>query len=172
MKTADCKKGLGKRNHSFRDPRCRTRGTQNTAAAFSLIEVMISIVVLSVVFVGFYLNLSQGFASAEVSRENLRATQILEQQMETIRLYTWDQINSNGYVPTNFTVALDPTGTTSNGLIFTATTVITNAPVTEAYSNNLVLVTTTLTWTSDNGNRHTRKMSTLVSEYGLHNYYY
>jgi prepilin-type N-terminal cleavage/methylation domain-containing protein len=172
MKTADCKKGLDKRNHSFRDPQCRTRATQNAAAAFSLIEVMISLVVLSVVFVGFYLNLSQGFASAEVSRENLRATQILGQQMETIRLYTWSQINTAGYVPTNFTVALDPTGTTTNGLVFTATTLITNAPMTEAYASSMVQVTTTLTWTSENGNRHTRKMSTLVSEYGLHNYYY
>ena len=137
-------------------------------------EVMVVVLVISVTFTGFYLCLTQGFATTEVSRENLRATQLLQQQMETIRLYTWSEINSNGFVPATFTAPFNPVGGQStNGPVYTGSIVITNAPLTETYASNLVLVTVTLNWTSGNGNiPHARQMSTLVSQYGLHNYYY
>ncbi len=128
---------------------------------------------ISTVFAGFYLCLSQGFATTEACRENMRATQILAQQMETIRLYTWSQINSNGFIPASFTVPFNPLGTQStNGPVYTAQIAITNAPMTEPYASNHVLVTVTLNWTSGNNQQHQRQMSTLVSQYGLHNYYY
>lgn len=147
---------------------------------FTLVEVMVAVIILAAVFVGFYVNLKQGFASVETSRENLRATQIMEQQMETIRLYTWSQINSNGYVPTSFTSAFTPdtNGLTRshwvNNLVYTGTvTISANTGMTESYAADHVLVTVSLTWHSDaNNTTNSAKMSTLVSKYGLHNYYY
>ncbi len=128
---------------------------------------------IGTVFTGFYLCLSQGLATTEVSRENLRATQILAQQMETIRLYTWGQIQSNGFIPASFTAPFNPTGTQStNGVVYTAQIAITNAPMTESYASNHVLVTVTLNWTNGNNQQHQRQMSTIVSQYGLHNYFY
>ena len=38
-------------------------------------------------------------------RENLRATQILQERMEPIRLYNWDQINTANFIPASFTEA-------------------------------------------------------------------
>jgi len=142
--------------------------------AFTLIEVLVAMVAIGVVFSGFFLCLSQGFATTEAARENLRATQILEDQMETIRLYTWSQINSNGFIPTNFTTPFSPTGTQStNGLVYYAQILITNAPMVESYASNFVLVTVTLNWTNGNNDlTHQRQISTIVSEYGLHNYFY
>jgi hypothetical protein len=43
--------------------------------------------------------------------------------------------------------------------------------MTEAYSTNHRLVTINLNWTSA-GIIHQATMSTLISQYGLHNYYY
>ncbi|MGA2656250.1 MAG: prepilin-type N-terminal cleavage/methylation domain-containing protein [Verrucomicrobiota bacterium] len=141
--------------------------------AFTFIEVMVAVLVIGSVFTGFYLCLSQGFATTEASRENLRATQILEQQMETIRLYTWSQINSNGFIPASFTAPFNPVGTQpTNGLVYTAHIAIANAPMAESYASNHVLVTVTLNWTNGNNQPHQRQMSTIVSQYGLHNYYY
>jgi prepilin-type N-terminal cleavage/methylation domain-containing protein len=148
---------------------------------FTLVEVLVAVFILAAVFVGFYVNLKQGFAAVEASRENLRATQILEQQMETIRLYTWSQINSNGFVPTSFTSAFTPDTNglstshySTNALVYTgAVTISTNVSMTESYASNFVLVTVALTWRSDVVNvTNSRQMSTLVSQYGLHNYYY
>ena len=141
---------------------------------YTLIEVMISVTVVAVAFVGFYLCLSQGFVTTEVSREDLRATQLLQQQMETIRLYTWDQVNSNGFIPATFTAPFNAVGTSStNGPVYTGTITIGSAPMTESYASNHVLVTVVLTWNSGKSNQqHSRQMSTIVSQYGLHNYFY
>jgi prepilin-type N-terminal cleavage/methylation domain-containing protein len=147
----------------------RTRAQRH---AFTLVEVMVSLVVLVVVFSGFYLCLSVGFAIAKVSRENLRASDLLQQQMEIIRLYTWSQINSNGFVPSTFTAPLDASSSAgNNGPVYSGQIVITNAPMSESYSNDHRLVTVTLTWNSG-GVQRARQMSTLVSQFGLHNYYY
>lgn len=141
--------------------------------AFTLMEVMVAVTVVTVAFTGFYLCLSQGFATTEVSRENLRATQILAQQMETIRLYTWSQINSNGFIPSTFTASFDPLLQSTNGPVYTGTITIGSAPMVEFYKTNHVYVTVKLTWNSGNGQiPHSRTMSTLVSQYGLHNYFY
>lgn len=43
----------------------------------------------------------------------------------------------------------------------------------ESYASSCVLVTVTLNWTNGPNNlTHQRKMSTIVSQYGLHNYFY
>jgi Tfp pilus assembly protein PilV len=132
---------------------------------------MVAVLVFSVVFIGYYMSLTQGLSTMQTCRENLRATQLLMQQMETIRLYTWDQINSNGFVPPTFTAQFDPTRSQSYPT-FNGSITITNAPMTESYAGNHVYVTVNLSWTSYNKEKHSRQMSTVVSQYGLHNYYY
>ena len=78
--------------------RTAARGT----VAFSLIEVMIAMLVTIVMFVSLYLGFAQGFGVIQLARENLRSTQVMEEKTETIRLYTWEQINSNSFIPTTF----------------------------------------------------------------------
>lgn len=151
--------------------------------AFTLIEVCVAVTIVGIVFVSLYLALSGGFAIIQATREDLRATQILQEKMETIRLYTWEQINSNGFIPTNFTAPFYATnlasvsgdasyGTSVAGLTYTGRVTITNIVMNDAsYSNDLRLVTITLGWRSSNRN-HTRDISTYVSHYGLQSYIY
>ena len=136
---------------------------------FTLIEVMIGVVILAVGFASLYLGFSQGFAIIQVARENLRATQVLQEKMETIRLFAWPDI-TNAPSSTNFTAAFYPlAGSGNQGITYHGTRIITNAPVSESYSNDLRLVIFQLTWTSGRIQRQ-REMRTLVSHYGLHNY--
>lgn len=147
--------------------------------AITLAEVMISVFVLALVFVGFYVNLKQGFASVEQSRENLGATQVLNQTMEGIRLYTWGELNSNGFMLTNFTISMNPDTNglskehyTSSNQVYTCTVTISPSGMSESYATNLELVTATVTWVSDvNHITNSRSMSTYYSIYGLHNYF-
>jgi type II secretory pathway pseudopilin PulG len=136
--------------------------------AFTLIEVMTSFLLIGGMALTLYVGMGQGFAVIQLARENLRATQILQEKMETIRLVAWDQLNTKGFVPVNFSAPFDET---EGGLIYTGTVIITNAPFTESYSSDLRLVVADLTWMSGNVPRH-RSMRTLVSEYGLQNYIY
>jgi prepilin-type N-terminal cleavage/methylation domain-containing protein len=138
-------------------------------SGFTLAEVMIGVFVMAIMFVGLYLGFSQGFGIIQVTRENLRATQILQEKMETIRLFTWDDL-AGAANPYAFTAPFYPLGGTgSQGVIYTGTRTISSAPVSESYSNDMKLVTVQLTWTSGKVQRQ-REMKTLVSRYGLHNY--
>lgn len=147
-------------------------GFRIPCAGFSLVEVMVAVSVSGVVFLSLYAGMSSGFAVAQLARENLRAGQILQEKMETIRLYTWQQINTAGFIPTNFTDSFNCGATQStSGLTYTGTVTIAAAPMTEAYSNDLRLVTVEVRWASAKISRR-REMTTLVSQYGLQNYIY
>jgi len=141
-------------------------------AAFSLIEALVAVAIVGLVFVSLYAGISSGFAVARVTRENLRATQILQEKMETIRLYTWEQLTTPNFVPTNFYEGFYASGTNNGGLTYTGRVVIANAPLTtEAYSNNMKQVAITVTWRSGDVLR-TREMTTLSAKHGLQNYIY
>lgn len=139
--------------------------------AFSLVEVLVAMAIVGITFVSLYTGISSGFGVLSVARENLRATQVLLEKMETLRLYNWSQINSNGFIPPTFTAPYYPRGNTNSGLVYQGTMTITNAPATETYSNDLRVVILKVSWTSGRVVRQ-REMQTLVSRYGLQNYIY
>lgn len=139
--------------------------------AFTLMEVMVAILAVAVSIVSLYTGLSCGFAAVETSRESLRATQVMLEKLETVRLYSWSQLNTPGFMPTNFSAPFNPATNATGGFNYQGTITVANAPVSEGYSNDLKQVTVTVTWTAANVSR-TRSMSTLVSQYGLQNYIY
>lgn len=144
------------------------------SAAFTLTEVLVGVAISAVVFVALYLGFSGGFGVIQLSRENLRATQILQDKMETIRLYNWDQITSNGFIPATFTApfyATNSDSTAGGGLIYYGVMTITNAPIAEKYSNDLRMAVVQIVWTNGAVARR-REMRTFVSRYGMQNYVY
>ena len=139
----------------------------------TLVEVMVAMAVLGFMMVALYAGFSSGFAVVRVSRENLRATQILAEGMEVARLYNWDQVvNQPGYIPATFTAPFYANGQTNagtGGFLYTVTVSVTNAPISEAYSKDLRMIQINLTWKSGNITRN-RQMNTFVSQYGMQNY--
>ena len=108
----------------------------------------------------------------QLARENLRATQILQERMETIWLYNWDQLNTPGFVPTSFEAPFYPVGgQAGQGLTYKGAVAIEPSGVTESYANDLRKVTVRVNWVSGSATR-AREMSTMVSRYGMHNYIY
>ncbi len=94
-------------------------------SGFSLLEALIGMTVVGVVFVSLYAAMASGFSMTALARENLRATQILTEMGETFRLYTWTQITTPGWVPTQFTATYSPydeTSVTNTSVTMTAKT--------------------------------------------------
>lgn len=145
------------------------------SAAFTLIEVIVGVALMAILSATLYAGLSYGFAEIRLSREEERATQVLAERMEVVRLLSWDQlVNLPGYVPTNFTDSysvLNPSNAPSNAFIYSGTVLVTNPPLSETYTSDLRMVQITLKWTSGN-QTHKRAMTTYVSRYGLQNYVY
>ena len=143
-------------------------------SAFTLIEVMIAVGVMGIMMVTLYGGFTFAFAETRLARENVRATQILQEKMEVVRLYNWDQlVNTPGYVPTTFTAALygsNPTNSTGN-FTYSGTVVVTNAPITETYSGDLRMIQIQVSWKSG-GIIRKRQMTTFVCQYGLQKYVY
>lgn len=141
------------------------------SAAFTLIEVMAAVFVFAIVLVTLFGSFTAGFAVVEAAREDLRATQILVQQTEAVRLCTWGQMTNY-----SFTAYYDPQSAISSGILYTGT-LTTNAansiPSSASYSPNICLVTVNLTWTNYTLKSpivHTRQMQTQVARYGIQNY--
>jgi type II secretory pathway pseudopilin PulG len=150
-----------------------SRGTKRLSA-FSLIEATVSVALFSMVAAGVFATVTQSVSEIGAIQENMRATQIIQDQMEGIRLYTWEQINSNGFISTTFSAPYYPTnsaGATANTFNYTGTITIANVAMTENYAADHKAVTVKVNWTRE-GVSHSRSVTTLVSHYGLHNYYY
>ncbi|MCX6902861.1 MAG: hypothetical protein NTW03_05180 [Verrucomicrobia bacterium] len=137
--------------------------------AFTIVEVCFSMAMAAIMFIALYAGLESGFAMMRLARENTRATQIMIEKMETIRLYTWDQINSNGFIPNNFSVAYYPMGGSNCGVIYNGVLTITNVPFNTSYAGNMRKVIVTLNWQTGSTPR-SRTLSTYVARYGLQNY--
>ena len=154
----------------------RQKNKQLTArgqSAFTLTEAVVSAGLAGIMFISLLGGFSSGFALIRGNRENSRATQILLEKMEMLRLYNWDQItgtDTNTFVPTNFTARFYPESG-NNGFLCTGTVAMATAPIAETYASDLKSVKISLTWTSGNM-AHARSMTTYVSKYGLQNYIY
>ena len=136
-------------------------------------EVMLAVVIVGVEFVSLYVAISQGFAVVQSARENLRATQIMQEQVEIVRVLDWDKVITTPS-PWSFNANFYPAGgTNSQGLTYLGSIAVTDAPVPAAYSTDMRLVVVSLAWTNGANSRimRNRELRTLVSRYGLHNYY-
>jgi len=95
------------------------------------------------------------------------------EKFETIRLYSWDQINTAGFIPQTFQAPFCAVGNNTNqsGIVYHGKVEISPAPLSESYQGNVKQVKITLTWTSGQLQRQ-REMQTFVARYGLQNYIY
>jgi len=148
---------------------------QKPAQAFTLVEVLVSVSIVAFLFTALFLGIAFCFSVTRFERENLRATQIVLERMEGIRLFNWDQLTNTVLNPTSFTARYFPGNGTlpASGLVYngsvTVSPVTLNPPAT--YSANMKIVTVTVQWKSGNLTR-SRSVSTYVARDGVQNYIY
>jgi hypothetical protein len=138
------------------------------STAYTIVEVVLALAALGLLTITVVAGISTGLVAVQLAREDSRATQIMVEKVETIRLYNWDQIHTPGFIPSNFTAAYNPAG---QGLVYTGTFSITPAAINASYSNDLLDITVRLNWTTGSIQRQ-RQMSTYFSRYGLQDYIY
>jgi hypothetical protein len=142
----------------------------------ALAEVLVAVAIIGFLFVTLFLGISFCFSVTKFERENLRATQIVLQRLEGIRLFNWNQLTNTALNPTTFTARYYPGSGTrpASGLTYSGTVAVT--PVTlnpsATYSGNMKQVTVTVQWTSGNNLVRHRSVSTYVAKDGIQNYIY
>ena len=151
----------------------RSGPPSNRKGAFGLVDALFAMAMAGVMFLALYAGLAFGFKVIKFARENTRATQIMLEKMETVRLYTWSQLTNVGFVPTNkFTVPYYAVGTNNNSsLLYTGQVVIEASGVDASYASDMRKITIKLEW-CPSGLMRTREMSTYVSRNGMQTYVY
>lgn len=154
--------------------RCGSGGSDRPEA-FALVEVILASGLVIVLFVSLYLGIAFAFSVTDFERQNLRATQIILERMEGLRLLNWNQLTDTALNPTTFSQPYYPAvgGTPASGATYTGQMTVSSVSLdpSASYSNNMKQVTVTLTWSSRSVT-HTRTLSTYASRNGIQNYIY
>ncbi|MFM1770382.1 MAG: hypothetical protein RJA22_2911 [Verrucomicrobiota bacterium] len=133
-----------------------------------------AVTVLGVLLLALYTGMSTAMFSTRLARENLRATEILLEKMEGIRLYSWDQVLTTGFIPTNFISYYYDTGASNGigvGITYTGSVDLVSTPLTDVnYSNEVRQLNLTLNWVSG-GIPRTRSLTTYIARHGVQNYF-
>lgn len=142
-------------------------------AAFTLSEVVVAVAIVAISFVSLYAGIFFSFGVTTLERENLRATQVMLQRMEGIRLFNWNQVTNTTLNPITFyeryfpgSGGLPPSGLTYTGQVVIAPLVL--DPVT-TYQTNMKALTVTVQWMSGTQLR-TRSVTTYIAKDGIQNY--
>jgi hypothetical protein len=142
-------------------------------SAATLTEVIVAVAMMVSIGAGLVSCFAYGFFAMQFARENQRATQIILEKVETIRLYSWDQVNSNGFIPTTFSDVYDPQAVEGKrGVVYVGTVSITNFPNDVSYSAKMREFTVSLQWTNGRNMARSRTLTTWVAKDGLQNYVY
>lgn len=154
-------------------------------SAFTLLEVVLATVVLAFGISSSIVVLQTGFRALDTARNTTLAAQVIQSEMERIRLLPWDTSSpgklsvagatsgiaaQSGY-PRVDTAALFPDGAAATRALerFTVTRTITDVP---NRSSEIKNITITVTWRGIDGVSHRRVSTTQYAKDGLYDYYY
>lgn len=167
--------GVSSASTSMNTERRRFKVAARTVGGFTFIEAILSLAIFGIAFGGVLTGLNWNVSSVKFARETVRATQIMEEKVDTIRLYSWDQITTPGFITNQFYAPFSPasllSGSNALGVTYTGFITIGNSPLTESYKTNIRQISIDLYWPSSAAVRHAQ-MTTFVSKYGLQGYIY
>ena len=142
-------------------------------------KMLVGVAFVGVVVTVLYGAFSVGFPVIQSTRENLRATQIVMQKAEALRLFTWNQVcdTTNRRKPL-FVEPRDSLGVANNrGDVQYAGYITAAAPAAGVLANpslsHMRPVTVTLCWTNSDGGKpvvHRREIQTRLARNGMPKY--
>jgi len=140
----------------------------------TLMEIIMATAIIAITGAGVISSINYGLCIMRIARENQRATQVLLEKVEAIRLYNWSQVTNLAFIPDTFTAPYDPTSS-SQGTIYYGTMSVTTptwAGTAPNYAGSIRQFNVSLVWTNGLGLRHARSLSTYVALNGVQNYVY
>lgn len=149
------------------------RGKPASGSGFTLIETIVATCIAAIVLPTIYASLATGFAMIKAAREDLRATQVILQRMEAIRLSSYKALQDPAAYPASVTEYYSESGKTNGngGVPYTVTYTWAPGPASlpPSYRTNVLVVTVAASWKSGNVQR-SRSMQTYVARYGIRRY--
>jgi prepilin-type N-terminal cleavage/methylation domain-containing protein len=135
-------------------------------SGFTLFEVLVASLVFAVLACAITSGIVLASKSIRIIEENARATQILVDQLEIVRLYDWNQFQDGKFLPRTFEV---PGSGKKDETAYQGSWEVLTPNLSANYSNDVVQVRLTLSWQSQGKSRQ-RELSTFIFRHGLQNY--
>jgi Tfp pilus assembly protein PilE len=150
------------------------RHNQSKAAracgGFTLVEAVFAVLASAVMLIALYASFTTGFSILKVTREDLRATQIILDRMEKVRLLPYSQLGNPSVYPASTIETNGPGGVAYTVTFTTATNLVSMPPdIQGGYRSKISLVTVKVSWKSGNVLRE-RSMQTYVARSGIQSY--
>jgi Tfp pilus assembly protein PilV len=145
---------------------------------FTILEVALATFVMAFGISTSIIALQMGFKAINVARDETLASQIMQSEIERLRLWPWSKTTPTGVVdsiaelPATETVPLASTFVSNAAITsrFSVTRTVTNDP--SDTTRNVRYITVTVAWNSYDGRPHSRNFTTLYAKDGLYDYYY
>ena len=84
------------------------QNSETNQSGFSLLEAIIGMAVIGILITALYSALSSGFATEQLDREDFRATQIMIEKMDQLRVISWEELLDPTITPTSFDASFNP----------------------------------------------------------------
>jgi uncharacterized protein (TIGR02598 family) len=139
----------------------------NRGGGFTLVEVLVAVVIMATVISGSILVIEQGFKSLDMARNTTIAAQIIQSEMENLRLQNWSAIST---LPASEAVDI-------SGVIGTTTRPANDFTCSLAASavsgqTDLMQLTVTVAWVGLDLRSHRLSSSTYYGKGGLYDFLY
>jgi Tfp pilus assembly protein PilV len=135
-------------------------------AGFTIFEVAVATFVMAFGIATSIIAKQMGFKALNDARDTTLASQIMQSEIERIRLMSWSGIQA---LPASATVAIDTTFSATIAAKFAVTRTV---AADGARPTDVMNITLAVTWNSYDGRSHTRSFSTMYCKNGLYDYYY
>jgi type II secretory pathway pseudopilin PulG len=162
-------------NHG--SPSSPARRAFSKRSGFTIIEVAMAATVMVLAISSALIVMQAGFRSLDTARKTTIAAQIIQSEMERVRMLSWTRVEALMTADPGINLeTIFPRNTDLERKVFaqmedtfTATRTIT--PLAD-YANEVVVITVTVSWKGIDGTAHTRSTHTRYCKNGLYNYYY
>lgn len=156
--------------HPSKPPRVR----RDPRAGFTIVEVGVAALILGLVISSSLITMQRGFVAIDNARYTTLAAQILQSQMEKLRLLTWSQLTTASGHPTTGSFSTDISTTASGQLSnFVLTQTIEDAG--GAYDTStykLKKITLTAQWKGSDGRSRSLSYFTYYGQNGVSDFFY
>ncbi len=149
---------------------------------FTIVEVAVAATVMILAITSAIIVLQMGFKALDTARKTTLSAQIIQSEMERIRMLSWSRIQalktaSDDDPSINLDDIFPKNTEVERKVLAQMKKTFTPAPTRSItylsdYGNDVVSITVTVTWTGLDGVTHSRSTSTRYSKNGLYNYYY
>lgn len=149
----------------------RHPSAQGWRRGFTLIEVMIASIVLVLAMLSAVAALQSGFRALDTARNTTLASQVMQSELERIRLLSWEGVTALGSSYRVNASNVVPSGLGAEHDLTRLSTVVSVADV-AGRVGQMKQITITVSWRGLNKEQHSVSTSTVYSKNGLYDYIY